>query len=72
MNSKLIPLLSAAALLATRDTSATLVAHPDLATEALVRMELDDFPVWVAIDAEGNDLYAEARAGAVTHEEDGR
>jgi tartrate dehydratase beta subunit/fumarate hydratase class I family protein len=25
-------------------------------------MELADFPVWVAIDAEGHDLYAEARS----------
>lgn len=52
----------AAALLATHVLSATPVAYPDLGTEALVRMELDDFPAWIAIDAEGHDLYAEARA----------
>jgi len=51
-----------AALLATHVTSAEPVAYDDLGTEALVRMELADFPVWVAIDAEGHDLYAEARA----------
>lgn len=61
----------AAALLATRVVSATPVAYAELGTEALVRMELEDFPVWVAIDAEGNDLYAEARTGATTLEEDG-
>jgi tartrate/fumarate subfamily iron-sulfur-dependent hydro-lyase beta chain len=52
----------AAALLATRVTSAEVVAYPELGTEALVRMTLEDFPVWVAIDAEGRDLYADARA----------
>lgn len=52
----------AAALLATHVISAEPVAYDDLGTEALVRMELADFPVWVAIDAEGHDLYAEARS----------
>lgn len=51
----------AAALLATHVTSADPVAYADLGTEALVRMVLADFPVWVAIDAEGHDLYADAR-----------
>ena len=52
----------AAALLATTVVSATPIAYEDLGTEALVRMELRDLPAWVAIDAEGRDLYAEARA----------
>lgn len=52
----------AAALLATHVRSAEVVAYADLGTEALVRMELDEFPVWVAIDAIGADLYASARA----------
>lgn len=51
-----------AALLATRVRSAETVAYPELGAEALVRMELDDFPVWVAIDARGNDLYEMAWA----------
>lgn len=50
----------AAALLATTVRSAEVVAYPELGTEALVRMDLDRFPAWVAIDAEGRDLYAEA------------
>lgn len=50
----------AAALLARRVTAAEPVAYPDLGTEALVRMELDEFPVFVAIDAFGGDLYASA------------
>ena len=52
----------AAALLATRVTSAETVAYPELGTEALVRMELDALPAWVAIDATGADLYAAARS----------
>lgn len=60
----------AAALLATKVVSATPVAYADLGTEALVRMELREFPAWVAIDTEGNDLYAEARSG-LAHGEEG-
>jgi len=52
-----------AALLATKVVSAETVAYGDLGPEALVRMELDELPVWVALDATGNDLYEEARAG---------
>lgn len=54
----------AAALLATTVIGAETVAYPDLGTEALVRLELEAFPAWVAIDASGRDLYADARAGA--------
>jgi fumarate hydratase class I/fumarate hydratase subunit beta len=53
-----------AALLATRVVSAEPVAYDDLGTEALVRMELDELPAWVALDAAGNDLYEEARIGS--------
>ncbi|MDO9108790.1 MAG: FumA C-terminus/TtdB family hydratase beta subunit [Coriobacteriia bacterium] len=49
-----------AALLATRVSASTPVAYPDLGTEALVRLDLVDFPVVVAIDSCGNDLYAQA------------
>jgi fumarate hydratase subunit beta len=50
----------AAALLATHVRSAEPVAYPELGTEALVRMELDRFPVFVAIDATGENLYLTA------------
>jgi tartrate/fumarate subfamily iron-sulfur-dependent hydro-lyase beta chain len=50
----------AAAYLARHVVSAQPVAWDDLGTEALVRMELRDFPVFVAIDALGSDLYAQA------------
>jgi fumarate hydratase class I/fumarate hydratase subunit beta len=50
----------AAALLARHVIAAEPVAWDDLGTEALVRMTLDRFPVFVAIDAKGADLYATA------------
>jgi len=49
-----------AALLATKVRATTPVAYSELGTEALVRMDLVEFPVIVAIDASGNDLYASA------------
>jgi fumarate hydratase subunit beta len=48
-----------AALLARHVTAAEPVAYGDLGTEALVRMTLDRFPVFVAIDPIGGDLYAQ-------------
>jgi len=51
----------AAALLGTHVLRAETVAYAELGTEALVCMELERFPVWVAIDAQGTDLYAQAR-----------
>lgn len=46
-----------AALLATHVTESELVAWDDLGTEALRRLWLEDFPCFVAIDTQGNDLY---------------
>ncbi|MDO8880971.1 MAG: FumA C-terminus/TtdB family hydratase beta subunit [Coriobacteriia bacterium] len=51
----------AAALLGTHVVAAETVAYPELGTEALVRLELDRLPVWVAIDVRGHELYALAR-----------
>lgn len=50
----------AAALLARHVTAMEPVAWPELGTEALQRVTLDRLPVFVAIDARGRDLYAEA------------
>lgn len=47
----------AGALLANAIVSATLVAYEDLGAEAIRKLELKDFPVIVAIDSLGNDLY---------------
>ena len=52
----------AAALLALHVTAIEPEAWPELGTEALQRVTLDAFPVFVAIDAQGNDLYERARA----------
>jgi fumarate hydratase subunit beta len=56
------PVGGAAALLATHVIDAEPIAYDDLGTEALVRLTLSCFPAFVAIDAEGRDLYAEAPA----------
>ncbi len=52
----------AAALLGAHVVAAEPVAWPELGTEALVRLTLSDFPVFVAVDATGEDLYASAPA----------
>lgn len=46
-----------AALLATHVRSIEPIAWADLGTEALTRIELSGFPAYVAIDAQGGDLY---------------
>jgi fumarate hydratase subunit beta len=57
----------AAALLATHVAATQPVAYADLGTEALVRLELRDFPAFVAIDATGADLYATAAGEWLSH-----
>ena len=52
----------AAALLASRIKAAKGIAWEDLGTEAVRRLEVEDFPLTVVIDAEGRDLYKEAPA----------
>jgi len=47
----------AAALLAKQVTDAETIAYEDLGTEALRRIEVVDFPVFVGIDAQGTDVY---------------
>lgn len=47
----------AGALLAEKIKKAEVVAFPELGPEAIYRMEVENFPVIVAIDHEGNDLY---------------
>jgi fumarate hydratase subunit beta len=49
----------AAALIAKAIKSAEVVAYDDLGTEAIRRLEVEDFPVIVAQDAHGGDLYKE-------------
>lgn len=47
----------AAALLAQAVKSSEILCYPELATEAVRRLEIVNFPVIVVIDSEGNDLY---------------
>jgi fumarate hydratase subunit beta len=53
----------AGALLATRIRQAELVAFPDLGPEAIYRLELDEFPAFVAIDALGRNIYDHIDSG---------
>ncbi|MGE5390725.1 MAG: Fe-S-containing hydro-lyase [Deltaproteobacteria bacterium] len=50
----------AGAYLSQRIVSAELVAYPELGPEALRRLEFQDFPCIVAIDAQGNNIYETA------------
>ncbi len=47
----------AGALIAQCIKKAEVVAYDDLGTEAIRRLEVEDFPVTVLVDAVGNDLY---------------
>ncbi|HPJ25733.1 MAG TPA: Fe-S-containing hydro-lyase [Synergistaceae bacterium] len=49
----------AAALLSGSVRRATVAAFEDLATEAIRRLEVEDFPLVVLLDSQGNDLYEE-------------
>lgn len=47
----------AGALLSKAIKASEVVAYEDLGTEAVRKLEVEDFPVIVVMDAEGNDLY---------------
>ncbi|GAA0349525.1 Fe-S-containing hydro-lyase [Oceanobacillus sp. FSL W7-1293] len=50
------------ALLAQRIRAVELVAYEDLGTEAIRKLEVEDFPCMVINDAEGRDWYKESQA----------
>lgn len=50
----------AGALLSKCIKKSEVIAYDDLGTEAIRRMEVEDFPVIVVIDSEGNNLYETA------------
>ena len=50
----------AGALLSQRVKSSEVIAYDDLGTEAIRRLEVENFPVIVVIDSKGNNLYATA------------
>ena len=49
------------ALLSKCIRKAEVIAYPDLGAEAVRRLEVEDFPVVVVIDSEGNNLYETGR-----------
>ena len=50
----------AEALLSQRIKSSEVIAYDDLGTEAIRKLYVEDFPVIVVIDSEGNNLYETA------------
>ena len=52
----------AGALLAKHIKKCELIAYEDLGPEAIRKLYVEDFPVTVIIDCEGNDLYKSGRA----------
>jgi fumarate hydratase subunit beta len=47
----------AGALLSKKIIKSTIIAYDDLGTEAIRELEVDNFPLIVVIDSEGNNLY---------------
>jgi len=52
----------AAALIAKAITKSEIIAYPELGPEALLRLEVKDFPTIVINDCQGGDLYQEGKA----------
>lgn len=50
----------AGALLSRSIKASEIIAYEDLGTEAIRKLEVEDFPVIVVIDAQGNNLYETA------------
>ncbi|MCU0590935.1 MAG: Fe-S-containing hydro-lyase [Desulfobacterales bacterium] len=51
----------AGALISKTIRRAEIVAYADLGTEAVRRLEVEEFPAIVVVDAHGNDLYRQGR-----------
>ena len=52
----------AGALISKAIKNAEVIAYPELGTEAVQRLEVEDFPVFVVNDIHGGDLYEMGRA----------
>ena len=59
----------AGALLAKSIKEAELIAYEDLGTEALRKLYVEDMPLVVIIDSEGNNLYDQGRAQYLAEQE---
>ena len=57
----------AGALLAQCIKKVELIAYEDLGTEALQKLYVEDMPLVVIIDSEGNNLYEEGRKAYLNH-----
>jgi len=53
----------AGALLSKAIKKSEVIAYEDLGTEAVRKLEVEDFPVIVVVDADGNDLYEKVAEG---------
>jgi fumarate hydratase subunit beta len=51
----------AAALIAKKIRSYEVIAYPDLGTEAIAKLTVEDFPAIVVIDSEGNNFYQQGQ-----------
>ena len=59
------------ALIAHDNKKAELIAYEDLGAEALRRLEVEDMPLFVIIDSDGNNLYEMGRKEYLeAHKED--
>lgn len=58
------------ALLAKCIKKAEVIAYDDLGAEAIRRLEVEDFPVVVIIDSEGNNLYETGKAAYLKQNQD--
>jgi fumarate hydratase subunit beta len=47
------------ALLSKKIVESTVIAYPELGTEAIRKLTVQNFPTIVGIDTKGNDLYKE-------------
>ena len=59
----------AGALLAKCIKKAEMIAYEDLGAEALRRLYVEEMPLVVVIDSEGNNLYKEGRAAYLQKKE---
>lgn len=59
----------AGALISKAIKKAEIIAYPELGTEAVMRLEVEDFPVFVVNDVHGGDLY---EMGVAEYGEDGK
>ncbi|MDD5897597.1 MAG: Fe-S-containing hydro-lyase [Clostridia bacterium] len=60
------------ALLSRCIRKAEMVAYEDLGAEAIRRLEVEDFPVTVIIDSEGNNLYETGRQAYLSSQQEER